>query len=243
MKKIKVYFFFLYFILCFLNILYSNICYSANNSYESINNLQDIVTSFVKQSAEIDAGDKLKIVIRPHDLPRFLASCQTNIEASLPSNATNNAINSVLLSCSQAENSWQAIIPVHLSVSTQIMVAKKNIPAGRVIQSDDLSVSYFDRDSLYNGYFKDVESAAGLMAARIITTGSPITVNNTERQLLVHHGEDVSLEVEAHGINVTMKGVAKSDGKLNQTVQVMNTQSKKVVDAIVVGMGKVRIVI
>jgi flagellar basal body P-ring formation protein FlgA len=58
---------------------------------------------------------------------------------------------------------------------------------------------------------------------------------------VVQRNDIVTIFYEAPGINLTLRGQAQDAGALGDTVNVMNIQSKRVVQGVVVGPGRVTV--
>ena len=58
---------------------------------------------------------------------------------------------------------------------------------------------------------------------------------------MVKRGDKVNVKYEKGGLLITMEAIAKSDGGIDDTVAVMNEQSKRVVSCIVTGEREVSV--
>ena len=58
---------------------------------------------------------------------------------------------------------------------------------------------------------------------------------------LVQRNDVVTIFYEAPGINLTLRGQAQEAGALGDTINVMNTQSKRMLQGVVIGAGRVAV--
>jgi flagella basal body P-ring formation protein FlgA len=61
------------------------------------------------------------------------------------------------------------------------------------------------------------------------------------KPMIVQHNDTVSIVYEAPGLMLTLRGQAQDAGALGDTIGVLNVQSKRVVQGIITGPGRVQI--
>lgn len=218
--------------------IYSSACLA---NYESFDNIKNVTMKFINDSAVRDSDDTLNITVNQTDATDKLPICTSSLHAALPENANRNQINSIELSCN-GERSWKVFVPVTVIVNTKVVVAKNMIPQRNSINDDDLDFNYVDKNRLYNGFYKTKEEVLGFEAAQVIPAGTILTKRNLQLPLLVHRNETVDLIAGNGAIMVTMKGLSRTDGRLNEVIKAYNPVSNKSLDAVVIGEGKAKIV-
>ena len=62
-----------------------------------------------------------------------------------------------------------------------------------------------------------------------------------QKPLVVRKGDAVTMVFRAPGIELTSRGKAMTDGGVGDTVAVVNVQSLKQIDAVVIGAGAVTV--
>ncbi|MFI4918026.1 MAG: flagellar basal body P-ring formation chaperone FlgA [Legionellales bacterium] len=169
-----------------------------------------------------------------------LPSCVGDIDVSLSSPNRSNQANSVTLSCKDAPT-WSVFIPVTIKILTQVLVASHPLTAGSVISAADVVYEKYDKNVLTNGFFKEKQAALGLVARYSINVGAVLTKNNMKQLPIIKKNQTITLAIKTAGIEVTMLGIAKSDGFLNETINVLNPSSKKIIDAIVISSTQAEI--
>ncbi|AWN38947.1 flagellar basal body P-ring formation chaperone FlgA [Methylobacterium radiodurans] len=85
------------------------------------------------------------------------------------------------------------------------------------------------------------QPAIGEVAQRALGAGTVLRTGDTAPPELVARGEMVTILYEAPGITLSMRGIASEPGRLGAVVTVVNAVSKKVLQAIVVGQGRVSV--
>jgi flagella basal body P-ring formation protein FlgA len=87
------------------------------------------------------------------------------------------------------------------------------------------------------------ERAVGLQMRRQMRAGQVIKAADLGKPDLVTRDQNVTLIYDAPGVHLTGRGKAVDSGTLGDTVNVMNTQSKRVVQGTVTGPGQVAVIV
>ena len=211
------------------------------DSFESVNKIKEVSKQFITQAISLAPDETMDITINPSDLPNQLAACTKDIEVALPNESSREKINSVELTCN-GEKTWHVFVPINVQFFTKVVVATRSIAPNEMISATDLEYANYNAAHLYNGYFKDKKEASGYIASQTIGAGSVINKRNIKRPQLVHRNQIIDLVARKNAIVVTMKGIAKSDGVLNDTIIAYNPSSKKTVEAVVIGVNKAEVV-
>jgi flagella basal body P-ring formation protein FlgA len=85
----------------------------------------------------------------------------------------------------------------------------------------------------------DQGQAVGLAARAALQPGRPLRVADLMRPELVQRNETVTLLYEVPGITLTVRGKAIEGGAEGDVISVLNEQSKRTVQGVVAGPGRV----
>lgn len=220
------------------------ICYiplAFADLYESQDKLKTLAKDFVAKNTALGPDESLEVDINNSDIPAQLATCPTNVEAAFPKEANRERITSVQLSCN-GSTSWRTFIPVDVKVYAKVVVAKRTITTNETLTEADLDFAQANVNILYGGYFKDPTEITGQVASQMIAPGSVISKKNIRQQQLVHRNQEIDLVARKNAIEVTVKGIAKSDGGLNDSITVYNPSSKRTLEAVVIGTNKAEVI-
>ncbi len=213
----------------------------ADGAYETFENLKTVTENFLTKSISVASDETLDIHVNKLYPPLMVAACSKPIDASLPAGSNKDMITGVSLTCDGLQP-WHTVIPVEVKINTKVLVARNMIPANEIITEDDLDSVSYDKNQLYGGFFKNKEEVLGQVAAQIIPAGTVFTKRNIKLPVLVHRNQVIDIVARSHSVSVSMTGIAKSDGSLNQVVTVYNPSSKRTLDAIVVGSNKAEVI-
>lgn len=117
-----------------------------------------------------------------------------------------------------------------------VLAWARNIAAGELIQPSDLVWS----DDAFAGANapSDPDAVIGMMARKPLRQGLAAQANDVSAPIVVKRDEMVSVAFKSGGISLVLQAKAMKEGAAGDSIQVMNIQSKKVIEAIVVGPGQ-----
>ncbi len=109
----------------------------------------------------------------------------------------------------------------------------RNLMTGDVIQPTDLAYTKIPAFQAPANAPRDPQDIIGKVAARPLRSGAGASIRDAAAPLVIHRDDVVQVAYEADGISLTMQG--KAEAAVGEPVSVLNTSSKKVVQAIASG--------
>lgn len=209
------------------------------SEYEDLAHLKSLVESYVKENVPHESGDDITVSISKLDSLK-LAKCHNEIMVSFSPEMIANQPGAVILKCDSVVN-WNVYVPIQTRIMTKVLTVNRLISPGDIITENDLDTVTYDKNRLYDGYFREESDVVGLSAVRNIVSGTPLTRKNLKQVALIKKNQSVTLALTRGAIDIEMIGIAKTDGYKNGPVKVYNPSSKKIVDAIVVSKGRAEI--
>jgi flagella basal body P-ring formation protein FlgA len=122
-----------------------------------------------------------------------------------------------------------------------VAVLSRAVERGQVIVPADFTLVRRPRDEVAAQRPLEADKLAGLAARRALRAGQVANVADFESPRLVSRGDAVTIVLERPGLMLAIRGQALADGAKGDTINIMNQQSKRVVQAIVVAPGRVAI--
>lgn len=118
----------------------------------------------------------------------------------------------------------------------QTLVYARNIMAGEILQPSDLEWS----DTAIGAADTPDQPQAimGKAARRPLRAGAVCELHDLDSPKIVHRNEVIDVAYEDEGIRVVLEGKAMSDASVGDEVQVMNVQSKKIIEAVASAPGQ-----
>jgi flagella basal body P-ring formation protein FlgA len=110
------------------------------------------------------------------------------------------------------------------------LVAAEVIPAGNGVTVANAELRDGDGPELYDLY-------VGREVRRTVYAGQPITFENTRSARLVTRNQVVTIKFISGPLEISTSGRAMGDAALNETVSVLNLQSRQLVQGVVKADG------
>jgi flagella basal body P-ring formation protein FlgA len=141
---------------------------------------------------------------------------------------------------SSAALHWQTTHYAGSAIETVEAVAVDHpIEHGEILKASDLTT--VRRPKAEGSVITDPHAAAGLAARHQLRPGQPLRDADLMKPMLVQRNDIVTIFYEAPGIALTLRGQAQDAGAEGDTINVMNTQSKHLLQAVVIAPGRVAV--
>lgn len=123
----------------------------------------------------------------------------------------------------------------------EVAILARALNRGEAVKESDLTIERRPREGVAPDAQATVTAALGEVAQRALPAGSVLRVSDTAQPELVARGDNVTIVYEAIGISLSMRGLANDSGRIGAVVNVVNVASKKVLQATVIGPGRVSV--
>ncbi len=128
-----------------------------------------------------------------------------------------------------------------LGETVRVPIVIRNLNKGDTISQNDISIEKRKRTEIAGETPVDLTKVAGQISKRGLRVGDIIGSGDITRAEWVERGATVTLIYESAGISLSTKGKAVTAGSDGDTVSIQNLQSKRVIEGIVTGPGKVSV--
>lgn len=227
----------LLFLYCF-SLLFSEQAFCQ--SFENFGAFQSSIEQFVLKKINTEAPENIHIEITQLDHTMTLPVCENEIKMTL-AQPVEQAGNTVILEC-QASHNWVLYVPIHISIMQKMVVANRKINPSEIIGRHNTTLQLRNKNQLDNDYFVKIEDVEGRVAGRMIPASGVLNTHNVRSIPLVKKNEPITLILRHGTLQISMSGIAKTDGFLHDTIKILNPSSKKWVDGIVTGDHKAEII-
>jgi flagella basal body P-ring formation protein FlgA len=119
--------------------------------------------------------------------------------------------------------------------SDNVLVYARNMAAGDVIEAQDLVYGPILASTAPSDMPRDAEAVIGKMVRRPMRAGTPAALHDIATAQVIKRDDPVQVVYRSDGISLTLHGTAMGPAAVGDTVGVMNTLSKKVIQAIAIG--------
>jgi len=127
------------------------------------------------------------------------------------------------------------------AATAEVVTLVRPVERGEIIKSGDIAIERRPRAEIGRDLVGNADLAIGLAARAGLQPGRPLRIADLMKPELVLRNETVTLVYEVPGITLTVRGKAAEGGAEGDMISVLNEQSKRTVQGVVVGPGRVSI--
>lgn len=120
--------------------------------------------------------------------------------------------------------------------NVDVLTYARNIAAGEIVAPEDIvwgKAAVAPSDSP-----RDPDAIIGKAARRPLRAGAAALAHDVSAPQVIKAGEIITVSFQAEGISLSLQGKALSGAGVGETLNVENTGSKKVIQAVVTGPGQ-----
>jgi flagella basal body P-ring formation protein FlgA len=123
----------------------------------------------------------------------------------------------------------------------EAVVLARPIARGEVLRDTDVAIERRPKSEVQADSVRALEAAIGMALQQNVRAGQVIRSTDLSRPQLVKRNEPVLIVYEVPGIVLTARGKAEDVGALGDTVNVLNIQSKRVIQGVVTGPAQITV--
>lgn len=172
--------------------------------------------------------------------PRLrLPRCEQPPTGLLPPAARIDARATVGVRC--AKPAWTVYVPVRVETELPVLVLRRALDRNSAVTGADVELKSLRVPGMPASYIGSVDQLSGRHLRRSAAPGTPLSVEMLGEDILVRHGQRVTLVASAGGLEVRAPGEAVSNAGPDGRVRVLNLSSRRIVEGQVESRDVVRI--
>lgn len=178
-------------------------------------------------------------------VPDLAVALEANAEIDIQSLAYDRSSGrfSALVLAGVGHSSAQRMPVAGRAVPTRtIPVLRRQIASGEIIRADDVVEIAAREDALRRDALVDPGRLVGQSARRTLRPGEVLREGDLRAPVLVPRNGLVTIQLRMGAMSLTAQGRALEDGARGETVRVVNVQTKRTIEATVVGPDAVAVV-
>lgn len=214
------------------------------NEIEPVDRIQQEVEIFVEQSVRQhpanQASNDIKIDVRSIDPRLRLPKCDKALTHEQMQSRNPGGNMTVKTQC-EGSQPWAIYTSAKVQIMGPVIVAGYPLARGSVITENDIRVENRDTSGIDGGFVLKPEQAIGMEVKSSVRQGEPLRLSQLVEPLAVNKGDKVVIEAGRNGMSVTAPGKAMANGRTGDQIKVMNTNSERIIHAIVTGPGRVNV--
>ncbi len=136
---------------------------------------------------------------------------------------------------------WTVYVPVTVVRRIPVLVLRHAVAREARLTQQDVTVEMHTVTGLTAPFLGSAAELDGKRVERTLPAGTSLTVDMFEPDLIVRRGQDVTLVVQAGGIEVRAAGRALQDAAAGVRLKVENLSSEKVIEGVAESSDTVRV--
>ena len=194
------------------------------------------VEAFVRTQTATMSG-RATVKVGEIDRRIVLPACP-GLEVFLPPGGHLLGNGTVGVRCPTGKKNWKLFVPVHVTVSTNLLIANKPLQREQVLRAEDLASQ--SGELAQTGILTDPGQAIGKILKYSIGAGQVLKQDMLRAPYVIKQGQTVQLKVMGTGFRIGSEGQALNNAAEGQTVKV-KTLSDQVVSGTALADGAVEV--
>ena len=129
----------------------------------------------------------------------------------------------------------------HVDDTVELPVASTRLLPGAVLREQDVHMARVLVAMVHGEVARATGDAVGMQMRRAVPAGQPLPVADLMRPAMVVRGASVQMLLQTAGLSLVAQGVAQETGATGERIRVLNPTSRALVEAEVIGPGRVRV--
>jgi len=122
--------------------------------------------------------------------------------------------------------------------SVEVLTYARSLNAGEIVRAEDVVWSKVQAHLAPADAPNDAEAVIGQAARRPVRSGAVVAPRDLAAPQVIKRGEAVSIAYRFEGVNLVLQGEALENASVGEAFSVLNTQSKKTIEAVAAGPGR-----
>jgi flagella basal body P-ring formation protein FlgA len=125
--------------------------------------------------------------------------------------------------------------------TVEVAIVTRALARGDVVRASDVTIERRPKNEVTGEPIAQAGDVIGLSARRAVRLGAPLRAADLMKPELVQRGDIVTMQYQVPGVVVTLRGKALDSGAEGDVVSVQNLESKRTLQGIVTGPGRVTV--
>ena len=123
----------------------------------------------------------------------------------------------------------------------RVLVFARQMQAGEIVSHADLELAYVDNFLPTSALCDHIEACLGKTMRWPIRKGGLARLMDVTTPAMVRRSQPVQVSWRMPGMSLNLIGIAQNDAAMGEVVRIQNTQSKKIIEAVVTAAGRAEI--
>lgn len=191
---------------------------------------------FVLDNIPLDIQGEFEISVNPIDQRLEIPVCEEPLSLSSKDDVLEQTTISVRVECLSSD--WYLYVIVKTQQMQEVVVVNGVLSPGTILSQDNLRVEKIEKQRLRRSTFANINEVLGARMKRRVRDGQPISPNQL---CYICKGDSIVITADVEGLFIKTSGIAQQDGNIGDTILVRNSQSRKIIDAVVKSASSVSV--
>jgi len=199
------------------------------------------VTALVREHVErsvADPGGRLEVTVVPPDNRLRLPACANPVAETMEGQRL-WGWTQIRVRC-PGDGGWSLGVRTHVQVFVLALVTRRALPAGSVIDADDIRVAEVDLTTSPYPPVTEPAFVIGKLVRVGLSAGQTVVAGHLKLPVVVRNGAPVEVVATVGQVSVTGSGTAQQDGAVGDLIRV-RVPGGRTLQAIVTGEGRVTV--
>ena len=184
--------------------------------------VQDFLVTQLAPSESSDLADNVQVDVTPIDSRIKIPDCTVPFSFDVDPATLQQSYLNVRVSCDS--NNWYLFSSAKVTRTRTIVVTASMISPDTVLSSGHLTLAEVDIKQLRHTPFSSTEDLVGARLKYRVREGQPVQSNML---CFICKGDRITISAEAGTMKVKTSGIARQDGVIGDTIEVVNSSSNK----------------
>jgi len=195
---------------------------------------ETLVFDKYNQNFKLTKEQKLNIEAVPISSRLTLKQCQTPLQGNIVGDKIKSRT-SVKIYCEDINN-WDIYIRVKVQVLIPVVIARKSLNKGEVINTNNVKSIYLPESQVRGRVFANTKVLQGVRLKKNIASEKSIRHKDI---CYVCEDDKVTITANQNGLLIKASGIALTDGNIGSSVKVKNSRTERIVTGKVHGLNEV----
>ncbi|MCW8878745.1 MAG: flagellar basal body P-ring formation chaperone FlgA [Kangiellaceae bacterium] len=205
--------------------------------FQPVESIVQAAKIFLEEKQHPADKDSIRIIVSNIDPRTRLTVCDRPLEAFLAPGMKLVGKTTVGVMC-PGQKQWKIYVPAKVEKYVNVWVANRNLSTSDIISKADMRKRSISIDRLRKSPMENSAALLNTSPKRVMREGSVFFQDSV---CMVCRGQKVNVSAVNEYLTIFVEGVALSDAILGETVQIRNSQSKRVFGAIVTGKDQLSV--
>lgn len=206
--------------------------------------IEDSLSTFLKEE-EVEEME-VEIGRVAFSFPLLVPVGGLRLQGKISSSSFDSSRLTILMEIYINENLYRTLsIPLKIKIFKEVVVATRNLYTDHTFTREDIRKEkiLINVNKQNEEWLCDLQEVLGKRLLRNISAGTPLKKELLGFPLLVNQGSLVTLFIEGENIRIHAQGKALEKGGKGETIKVLNIDSEKRLEGIIIDVNSVRIYI